>query len=51
MIKGKSKYGIQHLPIGAVDNFRFMKVMNEDAIMKEEKNNGKSYETIMDEYE
>lgn len=50
-IKGDSDLGIQQLPIGAVDNFRFMQVTNQDAIVNQEKNNGKSYDQLLKEYE
>ena len=50
-IKGDSDCGIQQLPIGAVDNFRFMQITNEDAIINQNKNNGKSYDEILKEYE
>lgn len=50
-IKGESESGIQQLPIGAVDNFRFMKITDENAIINQNKNNGKPYDSILQEYE
>lgn len=50
-IKGVSDCGIQQLPVGAVDSFRFMQITNEDAIINQNKNNGKSYDQILKEYE
>ena len=50
-IKGDSELGVQQLPIGAVDSFRFMQITNEDAIINQAKNNGKSYDQILKEYE
>lgn len=50
-IRGNSDTSLQQLPVGAVDNFRFMKVTDENAIANQDKNNGKTYDMILKEYE
>lgn len=56
IVKGNTYSGIQQIPIGAVDNFRFMKITDEDAFMSQkdlanENETSKRYETLVQEYE
>lgn len=56
IVKGNTYSGIQQIPIGAVDNFRFMKITDEDAFMSQkdlanENETSKRYENLVQEYE
>ena len=56
IVKGNTYSGIQQIPIGAVDNFRCMKITDEDAFMSQkdlanENETSKRYENLVQEYE
>ena len=56
LIKGDTEIGVQQIPIGAVDNFRFMRITDENAIQKykdiaNETEGNQTYEQIQKEYE